>query len=155
MRRFLFAAIIGGAAVAMSLAAIPAANAQARSQEVTHLQNSYFNECLTSNGADTVSLAPCASTPLDRWIVERGGIGQIRNLVTGQCLTDVDSNTVWNNGSVLLTPCETSPRQLWRLPDAPTGLIRNVNSGRFLKVNDYREPYVGDPEADQPIWYLR
>lgn len=151
VRRFSFAAITGGAALALTTAVAPVAAAQA--ERVAQIENAHFRECLTISQERGVALGPCGSSPLNLWSVPRGGVGQIRNLPTGQCLEDAGTNNPW--GEAVVRPCTGNPRQLWHAPAVGHGPIVNVGSERFLKANDDRRVYVGSAEEYHPVWVIR
>lgn len=153
MNRVKAAGLIGGIALALGAALTPAASAQSAPLEVTQIRNLHYGECLAANGNGGVHLRPCSDSPLDRWTVARGGIGQIRNLATQECLEDINTSHSW--GDAVLRPCAHNPRQLWEIPGTGSGYITNFDTHRVLKANHNKVVYVGAREDYYPLWEVR
>jgi hypothetical protein len=151
MRRFTMVGIIGVVLVLITTAVATTASASASEdrQYGAPIRNLYYGECLSYVPDEEVSLRVCDGAPVVGWYVEVGYVSEIRSVLTGECLEDVDTDDPW--GGVVMHPCTGAARQLWGIPEGP-GLIQNLGSARYLKANHERVVYTGDVEHYYPHW---
>lgn len=146
VRRTAAAALTGGVVLALSVALAPAASAQS---EPVQIKNAHFGKCLTANFDRTVGLGPCDGSEPVTWTFPLAPSAQIRSVLTGECLTDVD-----DRGDVALRPCtDGDQRQQWDRTGPAGVLLQNTGTGRILVANDAEIVYASEPGGEHAIWY--
>jgi cytolethal distending toxin subunit A len=115
------------------------------------LLNAKTGKCLTiSGGVSTANNVPnvqfdCDSDPSRRWNLNESGqvnapgaIYQIKNVLTGKCLTISGGVSTANNVPTVQFDCDSDPSRFWRIVDVTgSGIyqIRNMRTDKCLTIS--------------------